>query len=177
ASGFEDRDPVKDFYAIMNELVSYNPKLGDKAQIIVANKMDIPGAQEGLEKIKNEFESKNIKVFSTSAATQEGIQQLKYGIWDLLSATEVIYDTFDEEFIEEIIEEEKIIVKKEDGQYIVEGSYMEDLINSIYFDDVDSLRYFQETLRRQGVVEELEQLGINEGESVFICGYEFEFFH
>ncbi len=55
---------------------------------------------------------------------------------------------------------------------------MEKLLESTYFDNVDSLRYFQESIRRKGIVEELENLGIKEGgDSVFICGYEFEFFH
>ena len=67
--------------------------------------------------------------------------------------------------------------RKENGKYIVEGSFVENLIESIYFDDVDSLRYFQETIRRKGIVEELEKLGIEEGDSVFIAEYEFEFFH
>ena len=69
-----------------------------------------------------------------------------------------------------------IIVKKEDGSYIVEGAFIERLLSSTYFDDVDSLRYFQDMLRKKGVIDELKELGIQEYESVFICGYEFEFF-
>lgn len=178
ASGIEGRDPVRDFHTIMDELLKYNPKLGDKPQLIVANKMDIPESEIGLDEIKKEFESKGIEIYPVSAATGQGINELKYAIWNLLSNTEVEYDTFDEEVYEdEYIEEQTIIVKKENGQYLVEGTFVENLLESIYFDDVDSVRYFQDTLRRKGIVEELEQLGIQEGESVFICGYEFEFFH
>lgn len=179
ASGVEGRDPVEDYYTIMEELEKYDPKLHQKPIIIVANKMDIEGAEEGLQAIKEEFEPKGIKIYSTSAATISGIEELKYGVWDLLSNTEIVYETFDEEFIEEddYEEEDSIIVKKENGEYIVEGSFIERLIESIYFDDVDSLRYFQETLRKRGVIEELEKLGIEEEETVIICGYEFEFFH
>jgi len=179
ASGIEGRDPVEDFYTINKELEEYNPKLKDKPQLIVANKMDLPGAEEGLEKIKTEFEPKGIQVFETSAATSQGMRELKYAIWELLSQYEGEYETFDEEYVEEedLVEEENIVVKKEDGRYIVEGSFIERLIESTYFDDIDSVRYFQETLRKKGVVEELEKLGIEEGDSVFICGYEFEFFH
>lgn len=178
ASGIEGRDPVEDFYAINEELYQYNDKLRNKPQIIVANKMDIPGAQEGLEKIKAEFEPQGIKIFETSAATSQGINDLKYAIWDLLSNYEFEYETFDEEYEEvEYVEEETVIVRKENDTYIVEGSFVENLIESIYFDDIDSVRYFQETIRIKGIVEELENLGIEEGESVFICGYEFEFFH
>lgn len=177
-SGSEGRDPVDDFYKINEELSKYNKKLKDRPQIIVANKMDIPGAEEGLEKIKNEFEPKGYKVISLSAATLEGIDELKYEIWDLLMNTEIIYETFDEEFIhEEEDMNDSIIVKKEDGKYIVEGEFIDRLLSATYFDDVDSLRYFQDMLRKKGVIDELNDLGIKEGESVFICGYEFEFFN
>ena len=177
ASGSEARDPIEDFYKINEELSKYNFKLGDKPQIIVANKMDIPGGEEGLKLIKDTFEPKGYKVLSTSAATSKGINDLKYLLWDLLSSIEIDYDTFDEEFEEfEIKENQSIIVKKENGKFIVEGSFIEKLLYSTYFDDVDSLRYFQNTIRKKGVVEELKKLGIQENDSVFICENEFEFF-
>ncbi len=177
ASGSEGRDPVEDFYTINEELVQYNEKLKDRPQIIVANKMDMPGGEEGLVAIKAEFEPKGYKVYSVSAATGDGIKELKYAIWDLLENTETVYETFDEEFDESDLEgEETIIVKFEDGKYIVEGSFVERLLVSTYFDDVDSLRYFQETLKNKGIIDELRRLGIEEGESVYICENEFEFF-
>ena len=177
-SGSEGRDPVDDFYKINEELSKYNIKLKDRPQIIVANKMDIPGAEEGLQKVKEEFEPKGYKILSLSAATLEGIDELKYEIWDLLINTEIVYETFDEEFIHEDEDtNNSIIVKKEDGKYMVEGEFIDRLLSATYFDDVDSLRYFQDMLRRKGVIDELNSLGIKEGESVFICGYEFEFFN
>lgn len=178
ASGSEGRDPIEDFHTINEELFNYNEKLRNKPQIIVANKMDVMESEEGLEKIKQEFESQGIKVYPLSAITNKGIDELKYGIWDLLQNTEVDYETFDEEYLEEDIEEKEdsIIVRKENDQYIVEGSFIEKLLYSTYFDDVDSLRFFQDSLRKKGVIEKLKELGINEGESVFICDYEFEFF-
>ncbi len=176
ASGSEGRDPVEDFCKINDELTQYNPRLGEKPQIIVANKMDIPEAEEGLEKIKETFESKGYKVYSISAATLEGINELKYGIWDILSNIEIDYETFDEELEEFEDKEESIIVKKEDGKFIVEGDFIEKLLYSTYFDNIDSLRYFQNVIRKRGVVERLKKLGIEEYDSVFICGHEFEFF-
>lgn len=177
ASGSEGRNPVEDFYKINEELVQYNDKLQTKPQIIVANKMDMPGGEEGIEAIKAEFEPKGYKVYSVSAATGEGIKELKYAIWNLLDSTEIEYETFDEEFDEtEVTEEESIIVKFEEEKYIVEGSFVERLLESTYFDDVDSLRFFQETLKNKGIIDELRKLGIEEGESVFICENEFEFF-
>lgn len=177
-SGIEGRDPLEDFKIINEELAQYNPKLKDKPQIIAANKIDIPEAEKQLEKLIEKFSDKDIKIYPVSAATREGIEQLKFAIWELLSKTEIEYETFDEKHIEEeILEDETIIVKKEGDKYVVEGSFVERLLESTYFDNVDSLRYFQETLRKKGIIEELENLGIQEGESVFICEYEFEFFH
>ncbi|NLV89820.1 MAG: GTPase ObgE [Tissierellia bacterium] len=176
-SGSEGRDPLEDFYKINEELVKYNEKLGNKPQIVAANKMDLPGADEGLEKISKELEPKGYKIYPVSAATLEGIDELKYAAWDLLMNTEDSYETFDEEHIHhEEVTEDEIIVRKEDGAYIVEGYFVERLLNSVYFDDVDSLRYFQDMLRKKGIIDELKELGIQENDSVFICGYEFEFF-
>ena len=176
-SGSEGRDPVDDFYKINEELSQYNDRLTDKPQIIVANKMDIPGATEGLAKVRAEFEPKNFKIYPVSAATLEGVEELKFGIWDLVTNTEVVYETFDKEFMyAEDDFEDSVIVRKDNGEYIVEGAFVERLLNATYFDDVDSLRYFQSMLRKKGIVDELKELGIQENESVFICGYEFEFF-
>ncbi|WFA09501.1 GTPase ObgE [Tissierella sp. Yu-01] len=176
-SGSEGRNSIEDFYKINEELNQYNEKLSEKPQIIVANKIDLPGAEEGLIALKEEFEPKGYKIYSISAATSKGIDELKYAIWDIVKNSDTPYETFDEEFVEiEKPEDETIIVKYEDGRYIVEGTFIERLLYSTYFDDVDSLRYFQDVLRRKGVVEELEKLGIKEGESVFICDNEFEFF-
>lgn len=177
-SGSEARDPLEDFYKINDELSKYNIKLEDKLQIIAANKIDILDGDQ-LEKLKAELEPKGYKIYPVSAATREGIEKLKYGMWELLSQVEDDYQTFDEELVyfeEEDIKEDEIIVEKRDGKYIIEGSFIERLLESVYFDDVDSLRYFQDTLRRKGVIDKLRNLGVGEEDSVFICGYEFEFF-
>lgn len=177
-SGSENRDPLEDFYKINEELTEYNIKLSDKPQIVIGNKMDIPGAEENLQKLKSELEPKGYKVFGISAATSGGLDEIKYAVWDLLINTEENYETFDEEFaFDEESTENEIIVKKEFGRYIVEGAFIERLLLSTYFDDIDSVRYFQDMLRKKGVIEKLTELGIGEYESVFICENEFEFFN
>lgn len=178
SSGIEGRNPIEDFYKINEELTQYNPKLKDKLQIIAANKIDLPQSEEWIDKLKEEFEPLGYKIFSLSAATMKGINELKFGIWEALKDIEVGYETFDEKadiIIEKPIEDD-IIVKKENGTYIVEGSFIERLLYSINFDNLDSLRYFQNIMKQRGVVEQLKKLGIKENDSVFICGYEFEFF-
>ena len=181
-SGSEARDPIDDFNKINNELSQYNIKLEDKAQIIAANKIDIlneEDKEEVLERLEKEVGDKGYKIYPVSAASWVGIEELKYGMWELLSNAQWDYETFDEDYIfeeEETDEDKQIIVKKKDGQYIVEGDFIERLLESTYFDNADSLRYFQEILRKRGVIDQLRELGINENESVFICEYEFEFF-
>ncbi len=178
ASGIEGRNPIEDFYKINEELIQYNPKLKEKHQIIVANKMDLFQSKEWIDKVKEEFEPLGYEVFPLSAATMEGINRLKYGIWEVLKDIEIEYETFDEkaDITFEEPEKDAIIVRKENGIYIVEGSFIERLIYSTNFDNHDSLRYFQNTIRQRGVVDQLKELGIEENDTVLICGYEFEFF-
>lgn len=178
ASGIEGRNPIEDFYKINEELIKYNPKLSEKPQIIVANKMDLSQAEEWLVKIKEEFEPKGYEIYSISAATKDGINKLKYGMWEVLSTMKKEYETFDEQMdltIDEPITED-FTVKKENGKYIVEGPFIESLVYSTNFDDHDSLRYFQNAIREKGIVEELKNLGIEENDTVFILEYEFEYF-
>ncbi|MCR2044994.1 GTPase ObgE [Anaerosalibacter massiliensis] len=177
ASGIEGRNPLKDFYKINEELKNYNPKLAEKPQIIVANKKDIESWSEGYKILEEGLAKKGYKIFPISAATKDGIDMLKYGIWEELSKLEADYETFDDpvEF-KRIEEKEDIVVKLEDGKFIVEGDLIEKLVYSTNFDDLDSLRYFQNVLVKKGVVEELKNLGIEEEDTVYICGFEFEFF-
>ena len=179
ASGVEGRDPLEDFNSINNELKKYDERLGNKPQILVANKMDIPGAEEGLETLKEALAGE-IEIFPISAATNKGTKELKAAIWKLLENTpieEMEYETYDEDFVEGDIEEKpEVIVRKENGKYILEGSLLERLMDTTNFDDYDSSRYFQNAVRRSGAVEKLRELGIQEEDVVYICGYEFEFF-
>ncbi|NMA86884.1 MAG: GTPase ObgE [Tissierellia bacterium] len=178
ASGMEGRDPIEDFYKINEELLKYNPKLSEKPQIVVANKMDIPSSNEWLEKIKEEFEKQGYEVYPVSAATGEGIKKLKYSIWEVLSTIESEYETFDEHL--DITAEKNMMedftVKKENGKYIIEGPYIETLVYGTNFDDYDSLRYFQNALREKGIVDKLKELDIEEEDTVYILDYEFEYF-
>lgn len=176
-SGYEGRDPIEDFYTINQELFQYNEKLKEKPQIIVANKMDIPGAEENLKRVKEEFEPKGYEVLELSAATLQGLEALKYKMWDIVSKTEIDYETYDDYHIDVIEEEEDpIIVRKENGMYIVEGVFIDRLLRGTHFNNRGSVRHFQKVLRDQGVIEKLKELGIQEEDSVFISEYEFEFF-
>ena len=178
ASGIDGRNPIEDFYKINEELIKYSSKISEKPQIIVANKMDLDLSKEWYDNIKNELGKEGYELYPISAVTGEGVKKLKYAIWDKLSTIETSYETFDEPIeydeIQEVVDD--IIVRLDDGKYIVEGDLIEKILYSTNFDDIDSLRYFQNTLRRKRIIDELKRLGVTESDVVYICGYEFEFF-
>lgn len=175
-SGSEGRDPLEDFYKINEELFNYNERLAEKKQIIFANKMDVPGAEENLKKLEKELGDK-YKIIAGSAATTKNLDKLMIETYKNLQEVDFSeYETYDKEHVEEVVKEEGIRVFKENGNYFVEGPYIDKLLRSTNFENYDSLKYFQENLRKNKVVEKLEELGVNDGGSVFIGGYEFEFF-
>lgn len=177
-SGSEGRDPIKDFEVINDELKKYSEKLYERMQVIAANKMDITGAEENLEIFTKEMEARGYKVFPISAATGEGLKELIYYVsqkLDEIPDTVLIDDTVDE-VVYTAEEEEPFKVYKENDVYVVEGNWVRKLVNSTNFDDYESLQYFQRAIKRKGVVEALENLGINEGDTVKMYDLEFEYF-
>lgn len=175
-SGSENRDPLEDFYKINEELYNYNEKLRDKTQIIFANKMDIPSSKKNLEKLKKALASK-YQIIEGSAATGENVKLLMQKAYQLVQEKGIDYKTYDKAYVENKVREEAITVRKENDDYIVEGPYIDKLMRSTNFNDYESLKYFQENLRKNNVIEKLKSLGIEEGQSVNIGGYEFEFFN
>lgn len=174
-SGHEGRDPLEDFETINRELKDYHEKLAEKPQLVFANKMDLPMSEDNLLRFKEKY--KDLPVFAGSAATTKDLDQLVYAIVEELKDLPYEVQTFDEAYVAE--EEDRapgIVVHKDQGRYKVEGPYIDKLLRSTYFDDRDSLRYFQENLRKNGVVDKLRDLGIQEGDTVYVNDYEFEFF-
>lgn len=175
ASGSEGRDPVEDFYKIMDELKGYNEKLPTKPMVIFANKMDIPGSEEGLKKIEEEL-SDRYEIFSGSVATTENLDKLMRYVYSVVMSTELPEETYDEVYIPPEREEGIKVYRNEYGEFMVDGLYIDKLLRSTNFEDRDSLRYFQENLVKNGVIDKLRELGATDEDSVFIGGYEFEFF-
>lgn len=178
-SGIEGRNPIEDFYKINEELKLYSPKLVDKPQIVAANKIDIPQAEEYLEMLKKELKKFAIDVFPVSAATNKGLEELFTYVSKKLKEIE-------ESYVEDVTEEEKIYkyekedkyqftVSKEDDIFIIEGKFLNRLIFSTNFDSMDSLTYFQRELRKRGVIDELKEMGMKDGDTVRIEDIEFEY--
>lgn len=176
-SGSEGRDPIKDFEIINNELKQYNPKLFERLQVIAANKMDVTRADENLKIFTKEMETKGYKVFPISAATGRGLKELVYYVsqkLDEIPETTLFEDT-DYEVVYTAEEEEPFKVHKENEVFVVEGDWVRRLINSTNFNDYESLQYFQRAIKKKGIVDALDEMGINEGDTVKMYDLEFEY--
>lgn len=176
-SGIEGRDPVEDFHAINRELKLYSEKLAEKPQIVLANKADLPMFEEQYEAFKEEMESLGHKVFPISAATKQGIQEVLNYTWETLSklpvdAVEDEYEMYDATMAKK---EEDITVTFVDDAYEVEGMQVRKIVGSTNFDDYESLQYFQRALIKSGIIQKLEDAGIQEGDTVRMYGIEFDF--
>ncbi len=174
-SGIEGRDAISDYETIYKELKLYNENLKNKKEIIVLNKIDLLSSDENIKKAKEYFKDKT--VLELSAVTKMGIKELKYKIYDELSKIKIDYDTFDEkfEYIEEI-EKDAYEIYMEDGTFYVEGPLIDYLVYITNFQDYDSLKYFQKVLLDKGVINELKEKGVKEGQTIVIGEMEFEFF-
>lgn len=180
-SGMEGRNPIEDFKIINEELVNYNEKLAQRRQIVALNKIDLVLEEEQINAVKKQLEEMDYEVYTISAATKKGIEPLMDRVIELLEEIGEVPSIFDEEEVLEDIytleEEEKgFTIRKENNQYIVEGLYLERLINSVNFEDLDSVRYFQKMLRTKGIIDELEDRGIEDGDIVKILDIEFEYY-
>jgi len=179
-SGIEGRDPLDDFEKINTELKKYNEKLSSRTQIVVANKMDILDDIDIYNNFKSELENRGYKVYSMSAATLSGVDEILNTISQMLKDAEEV-DLFDEE---DIYDETKVIsqnideikVYKENDIFIVEGNRLEKLLYSVDFEDMESIRYFQSIMEKTGVFDKLRSIGVQDGDTVRIYDLEFEYY-
>ena len=177
-SGSEGRNPVEDFYTINKELKKYSEKLSSRKQIIVANKID--SMQD--EKLYNELEKlakdKGLEIFKISAATNKGVKELIQHVSQVLKTLpkETLIEIEDQKKVYMLEDEEPYTIKKENGNYIVDGPSVERLIKKINMDDNESMYYFQKILDELGVSQKLKELGVKEGDTVIIAGWELEWY-
>ena len=174
-SGSEGRDPVDDLETINSELDRYGT-LGEKPQIIVCNKMDLPGAGENLERIRLLADGMGCKVFPVSAATYKGFDELlDETARQLEELPPILHFQEEEEIAEEQPDLNAFEIRYEEGIYAVTGPGMDRLIDSVNFEDQESLNWFHRTLRRMGVIDALREAGAGEGSTVQIADTEFDF--
>jgi len=182
AASTEGRDPIEDVKVINDELRAYNEELASRPQVIAANKIDVLYGEEQtevIERLKNEFEPQGINVFPISAVSGKGIKELFYYVKEQLDTIDVKPIVFEQEFIpeEEYTIDESFEVKKEsDGLYVVEGPKIERMLDYTNLQTEKGLAYFQRFLKENGILEQLEKLGITDGDTVKLYGWEFEYY-
>ena len=176
-SGSEGRNPVEDFIKINEELKKYSVKLWDRPQIVAANKSDISYDDTNFNNFKEKLNEMGYKhVFKISAATRAGVDELLKEVAKQLSQIPVKELEISEE--EKFIPEEKKFtydIRKEGNVYVVEGSFVDRLLDSVNINDPESLMYFHKVLRNKGIIDELVSMGIKDGELVRLNDFEFEF--
>lgn len=182
-SASEGRDPYEDYVTINNELEQYNLRLMERPQVIVANKMDMPDSEENLKLFKEKLNDDSIKVFSVSALTRQGLDDVLYAVADLLETTA--------EFpMDEIVEEGKEvsvlykheaeaanfeITRDDDGAYVLSGYTIERLFKMTDFNFDQSVRKFGRQMRGMGVDDALRERGAKDGDTVRLLDFEFDF--
>lgn len=175
----EGRNPVEDYRSINKELEQYNKKLLLRPQIIVANKMDVPGALENLKEFKKHV--RKYPIIPISAYTHENLDELLYKIADILADTKLneYVETISDEVVEYkyVKEDDPFSIEKcDDGVYNVYGPMIKQFFEATDFSRDENIKLFARRLRKLGVDESLRKLGVNHGDTVRILGYEFEFF-
>ena len=177
----EGRDPIEDIYAITDELKKYNQEILDRPQVIAANKMDAMTEQDKetvIELLKEEFEPKGIKVFPISAVSGEGIKELLWHVQELLASLPEGATEFEQEYELSFEEEEGgiIIEHPEDGIFTVEGPKVERMLGYTNLESEKGFRFFQRFMKENGVIEQLTEMGIQEGDTVRVYDLEFDYY-
>ena len=175
----EGRNPKEDIQLILNELEAYNPKLLDKPQIIAANKIDAMFDDDNLNELKDHFEAQNIKVFPISGVTGSGIKELLSEVHKMLQALPKETFVYEQEFSFEDTPEYEEPIKvfvNDDGNYVVEGRKIERMLGYTNLEDEKGFMFFQNFLKDQKILDRLEELGIEEGDTVVMYDLQFDYY-
>ncbi|MCR4597948.1 MAG: GTPase ObgE [Acetatifactor sp.] len=184
AAGTEDRDPIADIYAINKELEAYNPQIAARPQVIAANKMDAIYGEDrdaALKAIRDEFEPKGIKVFPISAVSGEGLSELLYEVNEMLQNIGEDTTVFEREYYPERLSELEgepytVTYDEEEDEYVVEGPRIEKMLGYTNLESEKGFQFFQSFLKENGILEELEKLGIEDGDTVRLYGLSFDYY-
>ena len=184
AAGTEGRDPIADIYAINKELESYDPVLAKKPQVIAANKIDAIYDTENnpIDAIRKEFEPKGIPVFAMSAVSGQGVKELLYHVNELLAEQDDEITIFEQEyFVEDATnsfanEPYTVTYDEEEDEYVVEGPRIEKMLGYTNLESEKGFTFFQNFLKDSGILKDLEELGIKEGDTVRMYGLSFDYY-
>ena len=185
AAGTEGRDPVADIYAINKELETYNAEIAKRPQVIAANKTDMiftEGEETSpIERLKTEFEPKGIRVYPISAISGKGVRELLYYVRNMLDEADDKPVVFEQEFFPEHMlsvsdEPYTVIYDEKEKEYVVEGPRIEKMLGYTNLESEKGFTFFQNFLKMNGILEQLEELGIQEGDTVRMYGLSFDYY-
>ena len=176
-SGCEGRDPVEDFETINRELAEYSPQLAGRPMIVAANKTDIAPDRTLVDKLKAHVEAKGMDFYEISAAAQKGVRELVYAaaraLRDLPPIT--VYEPTYVERPPQVDMSQPLSITREDDVWLVEGPWLERLMSNVIFGDYESRNWFDRMLRQSGLFDRLEEMGIQDGDTVSMYNLEFEY--
>ena len=178
AASTEGRDPIDDIEKINEELERYNPEMATRPQILVANKCDVGVEDETKARLEEYAKEHDMKLVYVSAATRSGIDEMLRETVRLLSTLPEL-KRYEAEYVEETIEPtgdntiEATLSKG--GVWVVEGEWLERLMTNVNFDDRESLAWFHKVLKKTKVFEQLEEKGVQDGDTISIYGFEFDY--
>ena len=176
-SGSEGRDPVADFEAICEELRQYSPELAGRPMLVAGNKVDIAGDRAGLEALKAHVQAKGLPFFEISAAAHLGTAELMKAAAQRLAELPPVI-TYEPEYVPrppEVDTTAPLHIEHVDDAWLVEGSWLEQLMANVNFGDYESRNWFDKKLRESGLFDRLEELGIQDGDTVSLYNLEFEY--
>ncbi len=182
AASTEGRDPVEDIYAINKELEAYNTEIAKRPQIIAANKIDMIYAEDDpISRIKAEFEPKGIPVYAISAFSGQGLRELLYDINNRLEQMDAKPVIFKQEFFPEYhfdmsSEPFTVVYDEAEDAYVVEGPRIEKMLSYTNLESEKGFKFFQDFLKSNGILDQLEALGIEEGDTVRMYGLSFDYY-
>ena len=182
AASVEGRDPVEDIRAIQQELEKYNVDLVSRPQIIAANKIDSIITEEGeedpVERIRRTFEPEGMKVFAISGVTGQGIKELLWDVWETLQKLPkkpVVYES-EYEFMPQVEDLPYTVERDPKGVFVVEGPKIDKMLGYTDLESEKGFQFFQQFLKKSGVLDRLEEEGIEEGDTVRMYGHEFSYY-
>lgn len=184
AAGTEGRDPITDIYAINKELDAYNADIAKRPQVIAANKIDAIYDKENnpVDAIKAEFEPKGISVYPISAISGVGVKELLYHVNEMLENCNQETTVFQQEYFPELAaareEDEPYTVEydEENDEYVVEGPRIDKMLGYTNLDNEKGFAFFQKFMKENGILKQLEALGIQDGDTVRIYGLTFDYY-
>ncbi len=177
-SGSEGRDPVEDFEAINAELAQYSPELAQRPMIVAGNKVDIVAHdREALEALKAHVEKLGLPFFELSAAAHQGTRELMYAAAERLQELPpiTVYEPTYVEKPKEVDMSEPPTIEVIDGTWVVDGPWLRQLMANVNFGDYESRNWFDRQLRQSGLFARLEEMGIQDGDTICLYNLEFEY--